>query len=110
MEAHPKLSFVKTVLILMPLLFGATCASDKSLLKPEKEPSPQAHIVEGLGENLSKLPLEEGHLTPAEPEREKTVASPAEIEGEEGAVHLLKIDQQFQLFPKSMTLIIPALV
>jgi membrane-bound lytic murein transglycosylase D len=96
MEAHPKLSFVKTVLILMPLLFGATCASDKSLLKPEKEPSPQAHIVEGLGENLSKLPLEEGHLTPAEPEREKTVASPAEIEGEEGAVHLLK-NQEGQL-------------
>jgi len=94
MEAHPKLSFVKTVLILIPLLFGATCASDQSLLKPEKEPSTEAHIVEGLEENLSKLPLEEGDLTPAEPEREGTVASPADIEGEEEAVYLIKNQEE----------------
>jgi membrane-bound lytic murein transglycosylase D len=101
MEAHPKLSFVKTVLIMIPLLFGASCASDRPLLKPEKELSIKAPIEEGLEENLSKFPSEEGDLTPVKQETEGTVVSPAEIEGEEKAVHLLKDQEEHPDYPNA---------
>jgi membrane-bound lytic murein transglycosylase D len=97
METHPKLSIAKITLIMVLLVFCASCSTDNSNLKPERVPPPYSELLiiseqeiaapvkEEEEEKTAFLPkIEEEQDTAALPNIEEEQESTAPVKDEEG--------------------------
>jgi membrane-bound lytic murein transglycosylase D len=91
METHPRLSSTKIFLIMILLVFCASCASDTSYVKPEKQDPPESGVVE---ESNSKLLIifEQNIAALPRIEEQEEITAPVMIEEEEGSASLNMIE------------------